>query len=342
MWNVFVFLIAIGITSFYIVKFLEETWLLEPQKRRLQERFEVWWRAFAGTDAKKLALSLASKISDLVDEYFGRRLFSKRAFVRSFVISTGLLLSSLALTGLLNGRIVGVSPWNAYSETAEALKNIPQPQARTLQTPPDKRSQEIAKKLSEIAAKYGTSGWKIAYSVAFIMSLILLNSLLFFLALVFSRVTLSEIIAAGRSFSTLALLFTNTMVFVPIWIVVLLLILFLSMPMLWMAVPVLYLMFKVSIYWFVWILVTGSLIALAFAGAPVKAVALIGLLPCVFSIFVTATTAIALFFRERFRWIISAFLYRCAKRGPLAVIIGVLTLVAALVAVIGQAIQLIK
>ena len=200
MWNVFVFLIAIGITSFYIVKFLEETWLLEPQKRRLQERFEVWWRAFAGTDAKKLALSLASKISDLVDEYFGRRLFSKRAFVRSFVISTGLLLSSLALTGLLNGRIVGVSPWNAYSETAEALKNIPQPQARTLQTPPDKRSQEIAKKLSEIAAKYGTSGWKIAYSVAFIMSLILLNSLLFFLALVFSRVTLSEIIAARKVF----------------------------------------------------------------------------------------------------------------------------------------------
>jgi hypothetical protein len=89
-----IYLGAIWVTALAIVKFLDETWLLDEDKRRLKERFEAWWVTVENLDRQKFALAVATKISKLLDSYFGSRLFSKQVVWRCSSISTGFLVAS--------------------------------------------------------------------------------------------------------------------------------------------------------------------------------------------------------------------------------------------------------
>src|SRR6266700_4697256 len=85
-------------TGQYVCAFIEEQWLLEPQRHELQARFEGWWFSVAGMKPRAFAMALAKACSELMGSFFGERLFSKRAFKRSAATATFLLLSSLVVT----------------------------------------------------------------------------------------------------------------------------------------------------------------------------------------------------------------------------------------------------
>jgi hypothetical protein len=59
-----------------------------------------------------------------VDIYLGVRLFSKRAFAKCFGVSTCILGLLLGVTGILNGRAIGVAPWEAYQKATSQLDQV--------------------------------------------------------------------------------------------------------------------------------------------------------------------------------------------------------------------------
>src|SRR5262245_28607965 len=105
--------------AIFISGFIEEQWLLDPQKRALQEKFESWWLTVAESKPRYFAVALARSISDLLTDFFGKRLFSKKAFTRSTAIGTGLLLASLVFAPPLG---TGVNPWKQFQKTVDAMR----------------------------------------------------------------------------------------------------------------------------------------------------------------------------------------------------------------------------
>src|ERR1035437_239025 len=118
----FVASLAVWKTGQYVSTFIEEQWLLDPQRRKLQERFEAWWITVADMKPKSLAVALARGASDVLNSFFGKRLFSKRAFSRAAAIGTGLLMTSLVFTNFMG---IGVKPWVEFDTTIGMLKNAP-------------------------------------------------------------------------------------------------------------------------------------------------------------------------------------------------------------------------
>ena len=121
--NIGLFCFGILLLSLPIARFLD-VWLLGTQRRRVREKFEEWWITVADLNKLTLALVIAKKFSTASDRFFGERLFSSRAFFKGLLVATGLLISSLALIGIVNHKIVGIQPWADYRQTALLINGI--------------------------------------------------------------------------------------------------------------------------------------------------------------------------------------------------------------------------
>ncbi len=106
-----------------VTKFFEH-WLLDPQKRRLQEKFELWWLTVSDLNKLHFALAFTRAYNRFNDFFFGEKLFSKRAFLRCSIISTGLLVGSLGLTGVINHRLIGIAPWENYHQSCGFVSEL--------------------------------------------------------------------------------------------------------------------------------------------------------------------------------------------------------------------------
>jgi hypothetical protein len=182
--------------------------------------------------------------------------------------------------------------------------------------------------------RYNSVGWTVAYSVTSLLVLVLLNSVLFFSSVVYSRLILKEIIAAGRVFSTITLLIANFALVFPTWTVVFLLVTILFTPLLWLLIPLAFSLSGVSIYWVLALIAGGSIVGWAFGSIPLKVITLAGFLPCLFAVVVTALSGVVLLYRDRFHDAASWFLRICAEKGPTKVAAALLALLAAIIAAI--------
>jgi hypothetical protein len=106
-----------------VTKFLE-VWLRDGQKQRLREKFESWWFLASDYDRLKFALICTQAFNRFTDVFFGEKLFSQKAFCRCSVIATGLLIASLAFTGLLNHQLLGIVPWQNYHQSCDVVNSL--------------------------------------------------------------------------------------------------------------------------------------------------------------------------------------------------------------------------
>ena len=106
-----------------IAKFLDEVWLRDDQKQQLRAKFESWWITVVDYDRQKFALVYTQAFNRFTDVFFGNKLFSKRAFFRCSIIASGLLVASLAITGLFNHQILGIMPWANYRDSCKAVSD---------------------------------------------------------------------------------------------------------------------------------------------------------------------------------------------------------------------------
>jgi hypothetical protein len=122
MWNVLLIFGSLGAITGLFFRFLDEAWISDLKRTEIRQRFENWWFAVAAADTRSLSVALATKTAQATDFYFGHRLFSKRAFLRSFTISTSLLGLLLGLTGIGSGCPIALAPWRSFQETAARLE----------------------------------------------------------------------------------------------------------------------------------------------------------------------------------------------------------------------------
>lgn len=126
MVNVIIFISTVSVFSWAIAKFLNDVWLRDAQQKQLRQKFETWWLTVAYLDKLKLALACTIKLNGVVDSIFGETLFSKKAFYRCSVISTGILLASLSLIGLFDHATFGIEPWQNYRKSGALIKVVTQ------------------------------------------------------------------------------------------------------------------------------------------------------------------------------------------------------------------------
>lgn len=122
LFNLAILVFFLLLISSAVANFLE-TWLLDIQKKRLREKFESWWLVVSDYDRLKFALACTQAFNNFADLFFGEKLFSKKAFYRCSVIATGLLIGSLAFTGLFNHQLLGIMPWANYRDSCKVVSD---------------------------------------------------------------------------------------------------------------------------------------------------------------------------------------------------------------------------
>jgi hypothetical protein len=379
MLNILLFIGAVGFVSWQLAIFFNDVWLRDAQHKKLRQKFEDWWLTVVDLDRLKLALVCTIKLNGILNRIFGENLFSRRAFWRTSIAATGFLIASLALIGFLNHDIFGVKPWENYKKTADAvMTTIPSLQAQykesakpslvtnalpagadidlyrknnpgviitnnnvimlVTNTAAADFSLEL-EKVKQVTMKYNTTSCCAVYSVTFMVILVFLNALLCFFSLVISRLILREMIAAARPFSTLALLVTNLFLVVNVSSVFLLFLTILNTPIVWLFLPVILLILPHSFSVYVLVFFGGELASWIFSSPALKLVALIALLPFIFTLSVSMFSYTAMLWRNLFHKCVSSILLRCAEKGPLTVIVITSALVASLIGGLGKLIH---
>jgi len=331
-WNVLLLAAGLATIAAAFLKFLDEAWVSNSKKDDLQTRFTNWWYAVEESDSRKLAVIVATKVSQTADFYLGTRLLSRRAFTRSFTIGSAFLALVLGLTGIRTGRPLGLSPWQSLREAAQAYNTNweNQQSARSLkpQTDSDKKVQQFEQQLKFAVDHYTTTKWQVIYSVASLLLLLILNGCFFFSSLVYSRLILREIIAAARVFSTMTLLLANFAFTLPTWALFFALEIIVFTPWLWLALPAVYILSKVSIYWLLLFLAGGGIGGLAFGSPGLKLTSLVGFTPCFLALLITLISGVILQKRKLFHRLASCILFQFATKGPLKFTVAFLALMA--------------
>jgi hypothetical protein len=123
MYNLIILICGLIGIPVLIAQYLDSAWLLPEQKQQLRSRFESWWLAVVDYDRMKFVLVCTQAFNSFADLFFGEKLISKKAFFRCSIIATGLLITSLACTGILNNKMLGIEPWATYQESCEAVSD---------------------------------------------------------------------------------------------------------------------------------------------------------------------------------------------------------------------------
>ena len=323
--------VALWKTAQYISGFIEEKWLLEHQRRGLREKFEDWWISVAKTKPRYFAVALARGASEGLTDFFGKRFFSKRAFIRSSVISTGLLIMCLSLTGILG---IGVYPWKEFETSVKGLKNLPEVATTNGASSDAVRIEaESRTKLKLLGERLDRPQWKIVYCTGFYIILIAANAMSFFLSVAYSRLVLQEIVASGRVFAACALIALNLFLVISTASLFLLFATILAYPGLWVFVLLAFLLSTESFYWLLAMLFGGGIAVWAFGNTSLQIVSMLSILPCLGTVLICVVSLCAMLDRKRFHMIVCSVLLRCTDKKPLSFIVGFLCGGAVLIAV---------
>lgn len=318
-------------TGQYVSAFIEEHDLLEHQRDKLRRRCESWWSSVAGMEPRLFAVALAGVTCNSIADYFGQRLFSKRAFTRSSAIATVLLATSLAITGLMGK---GVNPVKEFEKVVQLMRDAPARAKANVYFGKDKKYDAIQEKLKTIAERYDHWGWKAAHSLAFFGMLVVLNCSSFFLSIALSRLMLKETVESGRVFPACCLLVLNVFLVVCTSSAFLLITTVLAYPGLWFLLPLVCVFSKLSIYWLFVAAFGGGIAVWALGNPTLKICAVIAVSPCLATALTCLFSAGALLKRRRFRQLCSGILIPCTGKKALSFLFGVFGFVAIVIALI--------
>lgn len=295
--------------------------------------FEAWWYSVADMKPRSFACALARVASDTFSGFFGKRLFSRQAFIRAATIGTGLMMTAMVVTSFLG---MSIKPWTEFDTTIKILKEAPDKLKVNHASSQDKTTIEAMEKLKAIAESAEKGPWKYIYCVSFFLIILAANSVSFFFSVALSRLMLQEIVAAERVFSAFALLAFDLFLVVCTASLFLLFATVLAFPALWFFVPLVYLLSRTSILWLFAALFGGGLAVWAFGNPALQIISVISIVPCIGTALVCGISLLALLNRERFKQLCEFILLRCTRKKPLSFIAGFFLGIAVLVAVICQ------
>ena len=93
MFNIVLILLSLAAVT---LPFIDTVVMRDVHKKKLQERFEVWWKHVEHQNKLDVALACASIADKFLDYIFGPiLLFSKKLWLRCFLFSASLLIATL-------------------------------------------------------------------------------------------------------------------------------------------------------------------------------------------------------------------------------------------------------
>lgn len=107
-----------------VIPFIDKVIFRPVHRKRLQLQFENWWKTVEGYDHLKLALRCTQWVSDLLDDFFGAKLLSKKVFIRCAIIANGILIITLSWVGLVDSEPFGITPWKNYSGSIKVAESV--------------------------------------------------------------------------------------------------------------------------------------------------------------------------------------------------------------------------
>ena len=261
--------------SALILYFIDET-----AKRAIREQTTAVWMRFAETDPLIVVRAPLTFVDSVLNALYGIKLFSWRGLWRSFVASTSLLFAALLLTGLFVHKPLGLdSPSQTLSETFDAVSQIPKNPASFQHLTPDQ--QASTRRLISTILSYNTSQYKLLYGVMIVVLTVALNWLIAFVCLAICRRLIREMIGARSVVSLFALHTLNFILMVVVCTTCLSVILIAATPFAWAILALLVLIFAVSKFVGMSLIVPALWCAIWFSPVWIRVVAVIATLPSV-------------------------------------------------------------
>ena len=229
---------CIGLTI-AIVKFLE-VWIGDNEKHKLQSKLEDLWIQIDDSSPKNIAIFPLGILDTFYNAILGNEIFSKKAYFRSSIISTLVLLSLLLISGMYTGHLLSIEtpPWKLWDELSHyaldkntANKNFLVKEEMT----------EIEKeKVKEKYKLYGSAKWKFGHAILFTFSTILLNAFFDATSLSMTRLMLREALISKSILVLICILFTNLIIALLLSTLAILLVMIFYMPISYVLVYVLF------------------------------------------------------------------------------------------------------
>lgn len=105
---------------------LLDFWLGKEAKRNLQSKLAETWFSFASSDPLIVVQMPLQILSAGFDKIYGKQLLSWKAYWRSSFASTCILISTLAVVGVFNGKLLGIDvfPWSTFDTYVTVFEKV--------------------------------------------------------------------------------------------------------------------------------------------------------------------------------------------------------------------------
>ena len=203
------FIIALTIA---LAKFLE-TWLKDDEKKQLKRRLEEVWVKLDDFNPKLVAQSPLRLLNFLHDTVFGQAIFSKKAYMRTGIISMIVLLCWLGITGLFMEVPFAIKtpPWELFNKLNKiGIENILELKEDSKLS--HKYTEEDKQRVIEKYSFLSSTGFVVGHSIVFILLTLLLNAFFDATSLALTRLMLKEIIKTDSLILMVCVLATNLLV----------------------------------------------------------------------------------------------------------------------------------
>lgn len=300
--------LVILLTSIKLITEILKFWFGREGDLKLRSTFEDIWMRFEETLPETIVLKPLGVLSNFYDRLLGERPFSARAFKITFAMTSLMLAITLSITGMLTGKPFGFGspPWETYRLEQSFLQQLATNE--DYNNPAGERF--YVRENATFLTQFDGVPYEIAYTVFFVLMVLLDVSVLVFLTSAMSRLILREMLAV-RSVFSLIFVFISNLTVVAGFTVINSILLFLALNVgAWPVIPVLFALSQLHILASFGVVIGTTGLAWFFGGPWFKVVVLFSLFPALVTALTLAGCALGFPFRRFFRSLTIKFFER--------------------------------
>jgi hypothetical protein len=194
--------------SIALAKFLD-AWIGKSGKEKLKNKLEEFRLKIEDSAPLKIAQIPLGILENIYNTIFGEKIFSKKAYLRSSIISAFVLISLLSISGLYIGTAFSIEtpPWKFWEDYSE---NVLKRDLETKKdTPGSKLSEQQIEEYAKIYSFLSSKAWKIGHAIFFVLATLLLNAFFDATSLSITRLMLREALTTTSIVLCFCILFIN-------------------------------------------------------------------------------------------------------------------------------------
>jgi hypothetical protein len=194
---------------------LVDGWLRKSEKDKLTEKLTRIWQSIDNSSLTSVSQAPLRAFSLILDIILGDKIFTGKAFRRTAILSTCVMVVSLSVGGISvkTPFALKTAPWTSFDEQMKAFAD-PKLSAQTIQ-----KQQNLSPQMLELLTKYknflvaitkcNTTANKVIYSLLTIILILLVSILIYVVSFAFSRMMVREAMEANTPLLMASIFFLN-------------------------------------------------------------------------------------------------------------------------------------